>query len=42
MPSKALLRPAELLEEARRVPGVKEAVTGELDAEAVARRAATR
>jgi pyruvate/2-oxoglutarate dehydrogenase complex dihydrolipoamide dehydrogenase (E3) component len=31
MPSKALLRPGELLEEARRVPGVKEAVTGELD-----------
>ncbi|MBK5231575.1 MAG: NAD(P)/FAD-dependent oxidoreductase [Thermoleophilia bacterium] len=28
MPSKALLRPGELLEEARRVPGVKEAVTG--------------
>ncbi len=32
MPSKALLRPAELLEEARRVPGVKEAVSGDLDA----------
>ncbi len=31
MPSKALLRPAELLAEARRVPGVREAVTGELD-----------
>jgi pyruvate/2-oxoglutarate dehydrogenase complex dihydrolipoamide dehydrogenase (E3) component len=31
MPSKALLRPGELLAEARRVPGVREAVTGELD-----------
>jgi len=31
MPSKALLRPGELLAEARRVPGVKEAVTGDLD-----------
>lgn len=31
MPSKALLRPGELLGEARRVPGVKEAVTGTLD-----------
>lgn len=35
MPSKALLRPAELLNEARRVPGVAEAVTGPLDARAV-------
>ena len=35
MPSKALLRPAELLAEAARVPGVREAVTGSLDAEAV-------
>ena len=35
MPSKALLRPGELLEEAERVPGVKEAVTGGLDAAAV-------
>lgn len=35
MPSKALLRPADLLGEARRVPGVKQAVTGEIDAEAV-------
>ena len=35
MPSKALLRPGELLAEARRVPGVKEAVTGGLDAEAM-------
>jgi pyruvate/2-oxoglutarate dehydrogenase complex dihydrolipoamide dehydrogenase (E3) component len=32
MPSKALLRPSELLAEARRVPGTAEAVTGELDA----------
>jgi pyruvate/2-oxoglutarate dehydrogenase complex dihydrolipoamide dehydrogenase (E3) component len=31
MPSKALLRPGELLAEARRVPGVAEAVTGRLD-----------
>ncbi|MGK2955243.1 MAG: dihydrolipoyl dehydrogenase family protein [Solirubrobacterales bacterium] len=39
MPSKALLRPGELLEEARRVPGVKEAVTGPVDVEsALARR----
>jgi pyruvate/2-oxoglutarate dehydrogenase complex dihydrolipoamide dehydrogenase (E3) component len=38
MPSKALLRPAELLAEARRVPGVREAVTGEIDPEAVLRR----
>jgi pyruvate/2-oxoglutarate dehydrogenase complex dihydrolipoamide dehydrogenase (E3) component len=35
MPSKALLRPAQLLAEAKRVPGVREAVTGELDADAV-------
>ncbi|MGB0119577.1 MAG: NAD(P)/FAD-dependent oxidoreductase [Solirubrobacterales bacterium] len=34
MPSKALLRPSELLEEARRVPGTKEAATGQLDVEA--------
>jgi pyruvate/2-oxoglutarate dehydrogenase complex dihydrolipoamide dehydrogenase (E3) component len=34
MPSKALLRPADVLAEARRVPGVAEAVTGELDAAA--------
>jgi pyruvate/2-oxoglutarate dehydrogenase complex dihydrolipoamide dehydrogenase (E3) component len=39
MPSKALLRPGELLSEARRVPGVAEAVTGELDpARVLARR----
>ena len=35
MPSKALLRPAELLAETARVPGVAEAVTGPLDAQAV-------
>jgi pyruvate/2-oxoglutarate dehydrogenase complex dihydrolipoamide dehydrogenase (E3) component len=35
MPSKALLRPGELLDEARRVPGVSEAVTGSLDPMAV-------
>jgi dihydrolipoamide dehydrogenase len=35
MPSKALLRPGELLAEVRRIPGVAEAVTGELDARAV-------
>ena len=35
MPSKALLRPADLLGEARRVPGVAEAVTGELDPQAI-------
>ncbi len=35
MPSKALLRPGDLIGEARRVPGVAEAVTGEIDAQAV-------
>ena len=35
MPSKALLRPGHLLAEARRVPGVAEAITGELDVRAV-------
>jgi pyruvate/2-oxoglutarate dehydrogenase complex dihydrolipoamide dehydrogenase (E3) component len=35
MPSKALLRPAEALAEARRVPGAAQAVTGELDVGAV-------
>jgi pyruvate/2-oxoglutarate dehydrogenase complex dihydrolipoamide dehydrogenase (E3) component len=35
MPSKALLRPGELLAESRRVPGVAEAVTGQLDPAAV-------
>ncbi|WP_306367882.1 NAD(P)/FAD-dependent oxidoreductase [Nocardiopsis sp. CC223A] len=38
IPSKALLRPGELLVEARRVPGVAEAVTGPLDIGAVLRR----
>jgi pyruvate/2-oxoglutarate dehydrogenase complex dihydrolipoamide dehydrogenase (E3) component len=35
MPSKALLRPAELLAEVDRVPGAHEAVTGRLDPELV-------
>src|SRR5919201_851866 len=35
IPSKALLRPAELLAEAERVPGAREAVTGALDVDAV-------
>ena len=35
MPSKALLRPAEALAEAQRIPGAREAVTGRLDVEAV-------
>ena len=35
MPSKALLRPAEALAEARRVPGAAQAITGALDVEAV-------
>jgi dihydrolipoamide dehydrogenase len=35
MPSKALLRPAEAVAEARRIPGAAEAVTGELDVRAV-------
>jgi dihydrolipoamide dehydrogenase len=38
MPSKALLRPGELRDEARRVPGLREAVTGELDAAVVLKR----
>ena len=38
MPSKALLRPAEAVAEARRLPGAAEAAAGELDAEAVLRR----
>src|SRR5215210_9253249 len=38
MPSKALLRPGELLAEVRRIPGVHEAVTGDLDAAAVFKR----
>jgi dihydrolipoamide dehydrogenase len=35
MPSKALLRPGDLLDEARRVPGVAEAVSGDLDPQAI-------
>src|SRR5947208_3895112 len=35
MPSKALLRPAEALAEARRIPGAAQAVTGQLDVGAV-------
>ncbi len=35
MPSKALLRPGEALAEVRRIPGAAQAVTGELDVEAV-------
>jgi pyruvate/2-oxoglutarate dehydrogenase complex dihydrolipoamide dehydrogenase (E3) component len=35
MPSKALLRPGDLLDEARRVPGVAEAVSGDLDPRAI-------
>jgi pyruvate/2-oxoglutarate dehydrogenase complex dihydrolipoamide dehydrogenase (E3) component len=38
MPSKALLRPAEALAEARRVPGAAQALTGALDVDAVLRR----
>jgi pyruvate/2-oxoglutarate dehydrogenase complex dihydrolipoamide dehydrogenase (E3) component len=38
MPSKALLRPGELLAEVRRIPGAREAVTGPLDVEAVLKR----
>src|SRR5215204_5992385 len=38
MPSKGLLRPGELLAEVRRIPGVREAVTGALDAAAVLER----
>jgi pyruvate/2-oxoglutarate dehydrogenase complex dihydrolipoamide dehydrogenase (E3) component len=38
MPSKAMLRPGELLAEARRIPGVREAVTGGLDTAAVLKR----
>src|SRR5438132_10564920 len=34
MPSKALLRPGELLAEVERVPGAREAVTGPLDVRA--------
>ncbi len=35
MPSKALLRPGDLIAEARRVPGVASAVSGEIDPQAV-------
>ena len=35
MPSKGLLRPAEVLAEARRVEGAKQAITGDLDVPAV-------
>jgi pyruvate/2-oxoglutarate dehydrogenase complex dihydrolipoamide dehydrogenase (E3) component len=35
MPSKALLRPYEALEEVRRIPGAAEAVTGKLDVQAL-------
>jgi pyruvate/2-oxoglutarate dehydrogenase complex dihydrolipoamide dehydrogenase (E3) component len=35
MPSKALLRPYEALEEARRIPGAADAITGSLNAQAV-------
>ena len=35
MPSKALLRPADVLAEARRIPGVGQMVGGDLDAQAV-------
>jgi pyruvate/2-oxoglutarate dehydrogenase complex dihydrolipoamide dehydrogenase (E3) component len=38
MPSKALLRPAQALAEACRIPGAREAVTGDLDVEAVLER----
>lgn len=38
MPSKALLRPGEALEAAARVPGVKEAIGGEMDLEEVFKR----
>ncbi len=38
MPSKALLRPAQLLAEVARVPGAAEAVTGQLDVESALRR----
>ena len=38
MPSKALLRPGELLAEVGRVPGAREAVSGSLDSEAALRR----
>jgi len=38
MPSKALLRPAEALAEASRIPGAREAITGTIHVDAVLRR----
>src|SRR3954454_2004026 len=38
MPSKSLLRPAEILAEARRIPGAREAAQGKLDVDAVLNR----
>src|SRR4051794_3547174 len=38
MPSKALLRPGELLEEVRRVPGAAQALGGDLDVEVALKR----
>jgi dihydrolipoamide dehydrogenase len=38
MPSKGLLRPAQVLAEARRIPGAAQAVTGQLDVQAVLER----
>ncbi len=38
MPSKGMLRPGELLAEVRRIPGVREAVTADLDVEAALKR----
>src|SRR5687767_3714567 len=38
MPSKALLRPAEVLREAKRIPGAREAVNGSLDVASALRR----
>ena len=35
MPSKALIRPGQVLDETRRIPGAAEAATGELDTDAV-------
>jgi pyruvate/2-oxoglutarate dehydrogenase complex dihydrolipoamide dehydrogenase (E3) component len=35
MPSKALLRPADVIDEARRIPGAAEAINGSLDVQAV-------
>jgi pyruvate/2-oxoglutarate dehydrogenase complex dihydrolipoamide dehydrogenase (E3) component len=35
MPSKGLLRPGEIVAEARRIPGAAEAITGQLDVQAV-------